>query len=150
MHNPRIDLVEEYFVAAEEDLGEHVLDYGVSSGALLIDCIQQLTSLQIVLLDVLHHLQQSRKHLVVDCKFDIEALYGDGPVSEVLVLDGQQVLLVDVQDLAHPRTKRLHIHAHQLNGVVLALILVLLLVGLGVGTLVQVLALVLFVGEEKS
>jgi hypothetical protein len=39
MNNPGIQLVVEYLVTAEKYVGEHVLDYWVSTGALLVKSI---------------------------------------------------------------------------------------------------------------
>lgn len=56
MNNPSIDLMEEYSVATVKDLCEHILYNRIPSGTLLIHCVQELPSLKVLLLYLLHNI----------------------------------------------------------------------------------------------
>ena len=42
MDQPRVDLVEEHFVADVENAGKHVLDHGVSTHTALVEGVKEL------------------------------------------------------------------------------------------------------------
>ena len=61
MHHPRIDLMEEHFVADKEDAGEHVLDDRISTCTSLVKGIEQLSTSQTLVLNVAHQLGECWK-----------------------------------------------------------------------------------------
>ena len=63
MHHPRINLVEEYFVAHEQDAREHVLDHGIATRTPLVKGIEQLATPQTLVLDVAHQLGECWERL---------------------------------------------------------------------------------------
>lgn len=66
MDDPGVNLVVKNSVAAIQDLRKHIFVHWVSSGALLVDGIQQLASFEVLLFYLFHQADQSRKHLYVD------------------------------------------------------------------------------------
>ena len=66
MNYPCIDLMVEDTMTGVEDLSKHIFIDWVSSGALLVDRIKKLSSLQVLFFDLLHERNEGWKHLVVD------------------------------------------------------------------------------------
>ena len=106
---PRIDLMEEYFVADEENAGEHVFDHGVSTDASLMDSVQELTTSQTLLQNVCIELNQGREELGVEAKAELKRGYGQGTVLEVFTLDREKMLLVHLQNLTDTRAEGFHV-----------------------------------------
>ena len=111
MHNPGIQLMVKYLMAAEKYLGKHVFDNWVSTGTLLVKGIQYLTTPLRLFFDFVHQVQKCGKHLKVDAKLLLEREHGERPVLKVLPLDGQNMFLVNGQHLVDPRAESLHVNA---------------------------------------
>lgn len=87
MDHPGIYLVEEHFVAREEQLSEHILYYRVPRSAPLMQSVEQLSSPQPGLLDFSHQTRKRRKQLCVECQSELQTCNRKGSVFQILVLD---------------------------------------------------------------
>lgn len=72
MDNPRIELMIEDLMTAEQDLRKHILDDGITTSALLVESIEYLTTSLGLFFDFIHEVQKCGKHLKVDAEFLLE------------------------------------------------------------------------------
>lgn len=69
---PGVDLMEEHFVADEENAGKHVFDHGVPADAPLMNSVEELATAKTLLHDVCVELDQGREELGVEAKAELK------------------------------------------------------------------------------